>query len=158
MQSKDAEKLPLPEESLAMYLRRLRVELGLTQKEVADRAGIHLQSLGKLERGITAKLNRKSKSGLSFALQVPSEYFEALVKGVDVDAMSELKFCPCCWQPGTPPDSLWMHERAKYCFACGTQLRSRCVSCNEPIASLKHRFCPFCGTPYKQDNSRTESS
>ncbi|MEM9534922.1 MAG: zinc ribbon domain-containing protein [Cyanobacteria bacterium P01_E01_bin.45] len=151
MQSIDSDKLPQSGESLAEYLRRLRMELGLTQKEVASKAGIHLQSLGKLERGISSRLNSKSKKGLALALQVPSEYFEALVKGKDiVDVAAGLKFCPVCWQPGTLPDSLWMHERAKFCFACGTQLRNRCSSCNEPISSLKHRFCPYCGTSYKK--------
>ncbi len=150
MLSTDADKLPQPGESLAAYLRRLRMDLGFTQKEVAGKAGIHLQSLGKLERGITSRLNSKSKTGLAIALQIPIDYFEAVVRGVDVEESTELKFCPTCWQPGTQPDPLWKHSRAKFCFACGTQLRTQCVSCNEPITSLKHRFCPFCGTPYKQ--------
>ncbi|WP_228059576.1 hypothetical protein [Plectonema radiosum] len=29
-------------------------------------------------------------------------------------------------------------------------MRDRCVSCNEPIMSLKFRFCPYCGQSYKQ--------
>ena len=149
MLQNDVGKLPLPGETLPIYLRRLRVELGMTQKEVADKAGIHLQSLGKLERGKTGRLNRKTKQGLGLALEVPSEYFEAIARGAIVEDTASLKFCPRCWQPGTPPDNLWLHARAKYCFACGTKLKSRCGSCDEPITSLKHRFCPFCGTAYK---------
>ncbi|WNN92037.1 zinc ribbon domain-containing protein [Gloeocapsopsis dulcis] len=44
---------------------------------------------------------------------------------------------------------MWLNPRSKYCFSCGTQLRERCVSCNEPIKSIKFRFCPYCGNAYK---------
>ncbi|MGR3280740.1 helix-turn-helix domain-containing protein, partial [Acaryochloris marina NIES-2412] len=57
MQPLESDSLPLADESLAEYLRRLRVRLGLTQKEVALKANIHAQSLGKLERGKTLSLN-----------------------------------------------------------------------------------------------------
>ena len=48
---------PNPDEPLADYVKRVRASLGLTQKELATKAGVHLQSLGKIERGITTKLN-----------------------------------------------------------------------------------------------------
>ena len=50
---------------------------------------------------------------------------------------------------GTTPDQMWTDLRSKYCFACGTGLRNRCISCNEPIMSLKFKFCPYCGANYK---------
>lgn len=106
IQSIDADKLPMPGESLPDYLRRLRLALGLTQKEVADKAGIHWQSLGKFERGKTGRLNRKTKTGLGYALEVPSEYFEAIARGISLEDAAALKFCPRCWQPGTAPDAL----------------------------------------------------
>jgi len=40
--------------------------LPLFQKEVAAKAGVHLQSIGKVERGKTAKLNHKTKNGLAY--------------------------------------------------------------------------------------------
>lgn len=140
---------PIPGESLADYIRRLRLGLGLNQKQVAAKAGVHLQSIGKMERGKTAKLNHKTKNGLAYALGVPAEYLEAVCKGIPVEATAALKFCPNCWVPGTAPDPLWMNLRSKYCFACATELRSHCSGCNEAITSLKHRFCPYCGKAYK---------
>lgn len=121
----------------------------MSQKELAERAGVHLQSVGKIERGQTTRLKQAPKSGLAHALGIPVEYLDAVCKGVAVDAIAALKFCPNCWSPGTPPDPMWTHPRSKYCFACGSQLRDRCGNCSEPIASLKFRFCPYCGNSYK---------
>lgn len=57
MQLSDSLLVPQPDESLGQYIRRLRQQQGLSQKEVVGLAGIHLQSLGKIERGKTLKLN-----------------------------------------------------------------------------------------------------
>lgn len=141
--------LPGAGESLASYVGRIRSSLGLSQKDLALKAGIHLQSLGKIERGLTKRLNQKTKSQLAYALEVPIEYLEAVALGVSVSATVALKFCPSCWTPGTSPDPLWTQLRANFCSLCGTQLRSQCVSCSEPITSLKFRFCPYCGTSFK---------
>lgn len=149
MQRLNPDTAPKAGESLGNYVGRLRKELSLSQKEVAAKAGIHAQSYGKLERDLTSTLNRKTKQGLAAALQIPSDYLDAVCRGTAVSPNQGLRFCPKCWQPGTPPDSLWLHSRAQYCYECGTQLRERCVSCNEQIASLKHRFCPYCGTSYQ---------
>jgi len=97
----------------------------------------------------TSSLNRKTKQGLAAALQIPSDYLDAVCRGMLVSPNQGIRFCPQCWQPGTSPDSIWLHSRAQYCYVCGTQLRERCVSCDEQIASLKHRFCPYCGTAYR---------
>lgn len=149
MQALETEQAPKPGESIAEYVRRLRDGLGMTQKQVALKADLHVQSLGKLERGKTTKLNRKTINGLAYALQVPGEYLESVYKGSSLEMAHAVKFCPQCWVPGTPPDALWTNVRAKFCFECGERLRNRCDSCNELITSLKHRFCPFCGQAYK---------
>ena len=143
---------PIPDETLAAYVRRVRTELSLSQKELAEKAGLHLQSVGKIERGQTTRLNQKPKSGLAYALGIPVEYLDAVCKGMAVEAIASLKFCPTCWVPGTPPDPMWTSIRSKCCFACGSALRDRCKSCNEPIISLKFRFCPYCGQAYKTTN------
>ncbi|PSB28739.1 hypothetical protein C7B70_20240 [Chlorogloea sp. CCALA 695] len=44
---------------------------------------------------------------------------------------------------------MWLNPRSKYCFSCGTQLRDHCSQCNQPITSIKFRFCPFCGNAYR---------
>lgn len=141
--------VPQLEESLSIYVRRLRHSLNLTQEQVSQAAGIHRQTIGKIESGLSTRLNQRAKNGLSYALGIPTEYLDAVCKGVPVVAAGSLKFCPRCWVPGTAPDPIWMDIRSKYCFICSTALCSRCSQCSEPITSLRFRYCPYCGTPYK---------
>lgn len=141
---------PQSQESLAEYVKRIRNALGLSQTELANIAGIHIQSLGKIERGLTTKLNTKSHRGLAIALQVPSEYLDAVSRGIPINCADRLKFCPQCWTPGTTLEDFWLSPRSLFCFLCGTALRDSCANCHEPITSLKFRFCPYCGTPYKE--------
>ncbi len=143
--------LPKGEEGLANYVQRLRGQLSLTQKELSLKAGIHIQTIRKIEGGQTSRLNQKAKGGLASALGIPPEYLDAAAKKVSPETITTLKFCPKCWTPGTTLDQMWTDLRSKYCFACGTALRNRCVSCNEPIMSLKFKFCPYCGASYKQN-------
>ncbi|TVP65812.1 MAG: zinc ribbon domain-containing protein, partial [Nodularia sp. (in: Bacteria)] len=56
--------------------------------------------------------------------------------------------------PGTAPEEIWLSPRSQYCFLCGTALRNSCANCNEPVTSLKFRFCPYCGFPYKGSQSQ----
>ncbi len=44
----DSSKTPKPEETVGEYLRRLRESVNISQQDLAEAAGIHLQSLGKL--------------------------------------------------------------------------------------------------------------
>ena len=144
---------PLGEEGLANYVQRLRGQLSLTQKELSFKAGIHIQTIRKIEGGQTNRLSQKAKGGLAAALGIPPEYLDAAAKKVSPETITTLKFCPKCWTPGTTPDQMWTDLRSKYCFACGTALRNRCVNCNEPIMSLKFKFCPYCGANYKQNQT-----
>jgi transcriptional regulator with XRE-family HTH domain len=143
------DNLPKLSESLAEYVRRVRTGMNMSQAELATRSGIHLQSVGKIESGKTTRLSSKTKAGLSRVLQVSESDLEAVCKGVPVALVQQLKFCPNCWIPGTEAEPMWLHVRAKYCFACGTALRDRCISCSEPMTSTKHRFCAYCGKAYK---------
>ncbi|MBN8560227.1 MAG: helix-turn-helix domain-containing protein [Leptolyngbya sp. UWPOB_LEPTO1] len=150
MSTSASELAPNPEESLADYVRRQRERLGLSQKELAERADIHLQSVGKIERGQTQRLKQQPKNGLAIALGIPTEYLDAVCRKVPVHAIAALKFCPSCWIPGTSPDPLWTEPRSKFCCLCGTQLRDRCAGCNSRLTSHQFRFCPHCGSSYKQ--------
>lgn len=146
----DTIKIPQVGESLAAYVLRIRKSLKLTQFDLAIAAGIHSQSIGKIERGLTTKLNRKTLQGLAVGLGTPVEYLEAAVKGEEVISPQEaVKFCPQCWKPGSAADPMWTNVRAKFCYLCSTQLRSSCANCGELIVSLKYRFCPMCGCSYK---------
>ena len=111
MNTSEIQKEPSPGESLADYVRRLRNSLDLNQKELAEKVGVHVQSIGKLERGMTTRLNHRTKNGLAFALGVPAEYLEAASQGIPIEAKATLKFCPQCWVPGTSPDPLWLYLR-----------------------------------------------
>lgn len=141
---------PEPTEPLGQYIQRVRSLVSLTQAELSKKAGVHIQTVRKIESGMTSRLNQKAKSGLAAALSIPQEYLDAVVKQVPIERVTTLKFCPKCWTPGTTCDPMWTNLRSKYCFGCGTLLRDKCVSCHEPILSLKFRFCPYCGESYKQ--------
>ena len=132
----------------------------MSQRAVAEKSGVHAQSIGKIEGGHTTVLKTKTRQGLAYALDIPEAHLEAVVKGITVEETGALKFCPQCWTPGNAPDAMWLHIHANYCFRCGSGLRHRCVQCDAPITSLKHRFCPFCGTAYKAQEkvSAKESS
>ncbi len=144
---------PQLDESFAGYIRRIRQQLSMSQKALADKAGIHLHSLGKIEREQTTRLNQKTLRGLAYALEIPAAYLEAVTKGIPLSVTTSVKFCPICWIPGTAPDSMWTDARAKFCFACGTALRHQCLSCSRPVVSLKFRFCPYCGNSYKMSST-----
>jgi DNA-binding XRE family transcriptional regulator len=145
----DTFKTPNSDESLASYVSRVRKKLNLTQSELADAAGIHGRSVGKIERGLTVKINRRTLQGLAIALGVPQEYLDAVIKGEEVSQVRGVKFCPQCWNPGAAVDPMWSHVKAKFCYLCGTPIRANCANCGELVLSLRHRFCPICGCAYK---------
>ena len=50
------DNLPQEGETLAKYVRRIRKQLKLSQGELAQRAGLHSKSIGKIELGKTERL------------------------------------------------------------------------------------------------------
>lgn len=139
---------PQVEETLAQYVRRVRISLDLSQEAMAVRAKIHPQSLVRIESGKTTRLSQKTKGGLAQALGIPENYLDAISRGVPITEVQQLKICPNCWQPGTEADPMWLDHRSNYCFRCGDRLRDRCTNCQSFIPSLKFRFCPYCGQSY----------
>lgn len=106
--------------------------------------------VGKIEQGQTIRLKQKAKNGLAYALGIPTGYLDAVCKGMTVEAIETLKFCPQCWTSGSLPDPMWTSVRAKYCYACGSGLLDRYPSCGEQILSPQFKFCSYCGKTYKQ--------
>jgi len=149
LSTSNAQQLPKPQEPLADYVNRQRLALGLSREALALQAGIHKQSLGKIERGQTQTLNRRTLSGLSRALQVPMDYLDAVARGQTEGLGPSLKFCPQCWRAGSAPDPIWTDARSQFCFMCGTGLQDACGTCGAPLHSLTFRFCPHCGQPYQ---------
>ncbi|MGI8935980.1 MAG: helix-turn-helix domain-containing protein [Phormidesmis sp.] len=86
--------VPTPGESLAAYVQRLRLALGMSQRAVATKSGIHAQSIGKIERGHTTVLKQQTRRGLACALDIPEAHLEAAAKGISVEETGALKFCP----------------------------------------------------------------
>jgi transcriptional regulator with XRE-family HTH domain len=139
------DKTPQPEETLGGYLRRIRKMMNLTQEEVAQIGGLHKQTLIKIEAGKTVRLNTKTRNGLIYALKIPEVYLDALLgETKEISLPTAIKICPRCWKPGKQPEAPWLDLRAKYCFLCGTGLRSSC-SCGREISDWHYTFCPFCG-------------
>ncbi len=136
-----------PKTKLANYCLARRQEMGISQEMLSDRAGINKQTLGRIELGKTTRLSRKTKSGLARVFAITEEYLEGLIEGRSSEELNSLKICPKCWQPGAAPEPAWSDIRAKYCFLCGGGLRDACSNCGAKFTNLKHRFCPFCGTP-----------
>jgi len=112
-------------ESLAdLHPKRLRIS-GLSQKELASlKAGIHLQSLGKMERGRTAKPNRKLKKWTSFyALGVPAEHTGVVGKGVSVDAPAALNFASLLDTRNHPESDVGSISSSEILLLYGAELR-----------------------------------
>ena len=77
MASKQAKASPLPSRLVfAVMLRRARMELGISQEELADRAEVHRTYVGHLERG-ESNVSVDSMDKLAKALKKP--LFELLV-------------------------------------------------------------------------------
>jgi DNA-binding XRE family transcriptional regulator len=146
----DSAKTPKPNETIGEYIRRLREDANISQLQLASTAGIHIQSLGKLERGKSNRLNSKTKKGLAIALNIPEEYLEAVILGKTVEGIQKKQFCPLCWKGGTTVDPVWTLPRAKYCLLCGHSLQNSCPKCQQLLTSFQHKFCPYCGTSYQQ--------
>lgn len=146
----DTFNTPLPQETVGDYIKRLRVELKMSQNQLANAAGIHLHSLGKIERGITTRLSYKTRRGLARALSIPSEYLEAICNGSHLpQPFTCIKFCPQCWTPGKPTEPIWNDIRSLHCFMCGYELISHCLKCGKSVTTFKHCYCPYCGFYYK---------
>lgn len=140
---------PQPDESLGDYVRRLRTHRNVSQSQLSQAAGVHRQTIGKIENGQTQRLTQRARKSLAFALSIPVSYLDAVGQGIPATVVSRLKFCPHCWVPGTAPEPMWTNPRSHYCFDCGTKLLNQCAQCKEPIMSLQFRFCPYCGSSYK---------
>jgi transcriptional regulator with XRE-family HTH domain len=78
----------LPPSGFGKALQRVRVEQGLTQKEVAEKAGIHPNTVARLERG-KMEPSWQLVLAISKALRVTCEVFSNTERG-----STELMVCP----------------------------------------------------------------
>ena len=68
---------------LAGLLRTQREGAGLTQRELASRAGVSLGALQDLEQGRTTRPRRQSLDRLAAVLRLTADQHEELVRGLD---------------------------------------------------------------------------
>lgn len=143
-------------EPLGTYVQRIRTLRGLSRLECAQRAGINISSMIRIETGKTGttRPRRGVQERLSAVLQIPVEYLQAAARQEPFRSPPLTKVCLSCWVAGTLPDARWSMVDAKFCLRCGDRLLSECPSCTEPLF-LKGRFCPGCGSAYQR---RTASS
>src|SRR5215467_6576089 len=72
-----SEKANTPVVSFGALLRRHRGDLGLTQEELAERAGIHAQEVSKLERDVVRRPRSTTVQFLAEALTLDAQQREA---------------------------------------------------------------------------------
>jgi transcriptional regulator with XRE-family HTH domain len=104
------------EVDVAEYVRRVRTGLKMSQRSLAAAARMHVQSLGKIEKGETRRLSGKTKAGLARVLGVSADVLDAVCRGVPVVEVRGLKICPRCWVPGSDAEAMWLEGRAKRVF------------------------------------------
>jgi len=70
---------PTPQETVAAQLKRYRAAAGLTQEELAERAGVSVRSIGDLERGAGHRPRKDTAALLAQALELPPDAQVAFV-------------------------------------------------------------------------------
>jgi predicted ATPase/DNA-binding XRE family transcriptional regulator len=97
-------------ETFAERLRRLREAAGLTQEELAERAGLSSKAVGLLERGERTRPYPHTVTALSEALDLSGEDRSALVASVPRGRPTAAAVPPRSY-PGPPPTPLLGRER-----------------------------------------------
>jgi non-specific serine/threonine protein kinase len=94
-----------PDESFGAILRRYRGTRGLTQEELAERAGLHVQAISKLERDVRQSPRGTTVEFLARALSLdPAERrtFETAARGRPVPAVAAGRSAGSTPEPLTP--------------------------------------------------------
>ena len=74
--------------SLAQRLRVARAYTGLSQRELAEKAGINNVQLSKLERGITKEIQGSTLRKLCEALGVSPQYLLGMTDDIDSEVLA----------------------------------------------------------------------
>ncbi len=151
----------LGEPSLPHLFRKLRIEAGLTQSELARQAGCSQSAVSMFEAGRPDALSREKLA--SIAARLGLDPSQVAISGAETAAGDVWGFCPVdecpsnvpfvvrgrtCFRPS--PRRVQAEGRA-FCPFCGELLEVRCpnAECTAPV----HRescVCPECGTAYVQ--------
>ncbi|NOY81030.1 MAG: helix-turn-helix domain-containing protein [Kiritimatiellaeota bacterium] len=147
------------ESSLPHLLRKLRIEAGLTQSELARQAGCSQSAVSMFEAGRRDALSREKLASIAERLGLDPSRLE--IPGPEPAAGSVAGFCPVDECPSNVPfvvrgrlcfNPTIRRVRAEgraFCPFCGELLETRCSNpeCNAP-AHRGSSVCPECGTAY----------
>lgn len=154
-------------ERLARRIVSLRRRAGISQAELAEKAGTSQPTISRLERAKDPSPDARLLSRIADSLDVavtdlvPQDLLEKLVP---VDHSSTFyAFCPNPFceanriglaKNGKP--TLWWSSGSHYdidrfgeinfCSKCGTQLVKECPSCKKKLRESGSRYCQTCGT------------
>lgn len=79
-------------ESLAFRVKTAREEMGLTQPQLAKKAGISDGHLSKIETGKTTNPTRQTVKKLANALEVPEAYLLAFIEATDEEDRDDVEY------------------------------------------------------------------
>ena len=143
-------------------LKRARSLRGITQRELAELAGVHQSQVCRYERGKTDVMSDELvvKLGEVLSVSVSPEDLAAERLGQKERAAFRMLFCFCAnlacpsitlvridarivaVPTLLPPD---VHQGALFCDLCGQELKACCPSCGKSVRARIH--CGFCGDP-----------
>ena len=143
-------------QDLSDAVKKRREELGLTQAEVANRAGIGQPYISKIERGIIKSPSSSTIEALAKALEMDVDTLWWTMSAEPDDG--EVGYCPKFECPGSNyyedidplswepyKTSLEDEEgRIAFCVHCGTSLLAECQNCGRKMRRFYH-YCPGCG-------------
>ena len=93
----------MPETGFGDLLRRFRVAAGLTQEELAERAGVSVRGISDLERGARGLPRKETLQLLVKGLALSSSEEAALVAAVRRSPAGALRRFVSCWcRPSAP--------------------------------------------------------
>ncbi|MEY9840331.1 helix-turn-helix domain-containing protein [Streptacidiphilus sp. EB103A] len=95
-------------ESLALLLKVLREQVGMTQEELAERSGLSIRAISDLERGRTVAPHRRSIELLAEALGIEGSSLEHFRQAARNRTVAECPACSTTWHL----DDLIMHARS----------------------------------------------
>jgi transcriptional regulator with XRE-family HTH domain len=143
-------------QELIEFIRKRREELGLTQAELAKRAGIGQPYISKIESGAIRSPSHATIQALSLALGMGSDGL--MDETWCIPGYAEIGYCPNFKCPGSNyaeimSASYWKpyktsledeEGRIEFCVYCGTKLLTECENCGRKIKQF-YQHCPGCG-------------
>ncbi len=149
------------EAALHRRLRERRLSAGLSQQELAERAGVQQSAISAFERHGSAAQALSAENVQQIATILGLDLSAVPAVGRSRSARLGLFFCPnpdCPSVLAYPVGERTLYRprfvraeigRRLFCVDCGEICESRCPGCGAlPGDHLRGAVCPECGTPY----------